>query len=242
VRILVGDVERVAVFGARVGGVRRARLDRIGHEPVVDELELGDMRRLGERRIGRRFVAERPDVAGIVGRGLMNRARRSGFRGIGDGGKNLVVDFDQLGRVARLRGALGDHHGNPLADVAHLALCERREGRLLHRLAVHIGDQPAAGQAADFRRRKVGAGVDGEDPVGRARFLGGNLSDGGVRVRRAQERGVRLARQRDVVGELPGAGEEAVVFLALDARADQRGVHSLPPMAFAPAMMLFTML
>jgi hypothetical protein len=41
---------------------------------------------------------------------------------------------------------------------------------------------------------------------------------------------------------LPGAGEETVVLFAQDARADQRGIHSFPPIARAPAMMLLTML
>src|SRR3954464_5912426 len=41
--------------------------------------------------------------------------------------------------------------------------------------------------------------------------------------------GVRLVGQRHVVGVLSGAGEEAVVFLARYARADEGSVHNLPP-------------
>src|SRR5919107_445418 len=63
-----------------------------------------------------------------------------------------------------------------------------------------------------------------------------------VSVRRAQERRMRLPRQRDVIGELSGTGQETVIFLALDAGADERGFHIFPPIARAPAMMLFTML
>ena len=73
-----------------------------------------------------------------------------------------------------------------------------------------------------------------------------DVLDNGMGVRRAHERRIGLAGQRDVVGVLTGAGEEAVVLLALDARADQGrrggGIHNLPPIALAPATMLFTML
>src|SRR5688572_12584083 len=114
--------------------------------------------------------------------------------------------------------------------------------RLLHGLAVDVGDQPAARQPADLGAGEVRAGVDGEDAGRRLRLFDGYFPDAGVRVRRTHERGIRLVRQRDVVGVLPGAGQEAVVLLARDARADQRGVHIFPPIARAPAMMLLTML
>ena len=42
-----------------------------------------------------------------------------------------------------------------------------------------------------------------------------------MRVGAAEEAGVGLLRQSDVVGVLPGAGEKAVVFLALDRTADE---------------------
>ena len=49
-------------------------------------------------------------------------------------------------------------------------------------------------------------------------------------------------------GKVRYVGDHVAVVIAetldqaQDARADERGVHSLPPIAFAPAMMLFTML
>ena len=61
-------------------------------------------------------------------------------------------------------------------------------------------------------------------------------------VRRAHERRMALVGQGDVVGVLAGTGKEAIVLFARDARANKRGVHSLPPIALAPAMMLLTML
>src|SRR5216684_1669077 len=73
-------------------------------------------------------------------------------------------------------------------------------------------------------------------------LIHGNLLDPGVRVRRSHERCVRLPRQRDIVGIHAGAGEEAVILLALDPRPDQGRSHSLPAIARAPAMMLLTIL
>ena len=73
VRILIRDVQRVAVVGAVVARYRRARLDRIGHQAVVHELELGDVVRRGERLVDRAFVADRPDVAGVVRRHVVDR-------------------------------------------------------------------------------------------------------------------------------------------------------------------------
>ena len=116
---------------------------------------------------------------------------------------------------------VGDHHGDLVAHVAHLALREHRVGRLLHRLPVGRGDQPAAGQPVhlafdvlareDFRHARHGFGA-----------LHVHLAKGGVRVRRPHEHRVPLVRQVDVVGVLAGAGEEAHVLLAADGFADVR--------------------
>jgi hypothetical protein len=48
--------------------------------------------------------------------------------------------------------------------------------------------------------------------------LGVDRLDGGVRVRRAHEIGVGLARTVDVVGVAALAGDEANIFLATDGR------------------------
>ena len=77
-----------------------------------------------------------------------------------------------------------------------------------------------------------------------------DAADAGVGVRAADEVGVGLAGLADVVGVAPLAGDEALVLLADDARADAlrrpwRGysaawaVGALPP---AAAMMALTML
>ena len=129
VRILARDVQRVRVVGAAVRRDRGARLDRVGDQPVVDDVELRDVRRLGERRVDRRLVAERPRVA-LVARRLvvdLRRARLQRVDAVHDRGQHLVVDLDQLGGVLRLVARLGDHQRDLIADVAHLALAPARD-------------------------------------------------------------------------------------------------------------------
>jgi len=226
-RVLVGDVQRVAVIGAAVTSVRRARLDRIRNQPVVDELELGDVGRLGKGGVDRRLVAQRPDVAGVVRcdvvqhwRTLLSRLGRVDHRR-----QHVVVHLDQLGGVARLLLGLGNHDRDMVAHVAHLALREHRMRRLLHRLAVDVGDQPSAGQPAELGGGRILAGVHGEHARRLLRLVGLHRLDRRVRVRRAHERGIRLVRQRHVVGVLTRAGEKTVVLFALNPRADERCTH-----------------
>ena len=193
----------------------------------------------------------RPGVALVVRRDVVQR-RRALLRRLGridHRGQHVVVDLDQLGGVARRVLRLGDHYRDVVADVARLALRERRVRRLLHRLAVGAGDQPAAGQPADLAGGEVLAGVDRQHAGRLERLVLLDRLDLGVRVRRAHERGVGLPGQGDVVGVLPGAGEEAVVLFALDPSADQGCGHGwvswfylAAAMALEPAMIALTML
>ena len=115
VRVLVRDVERVAVVGAAVRRDRGARLDRVRDQPVVDDVELRDVRGLGERGVDRRLVAERPRVALVARRAVVDlrRARLQRVDAVDDRGQHVVVDVDQLGGVLRLVGRLGDRPARP---------------------------------------------------------------------------------------------------------------------------------
>ena len=116
---------------------------------------------------------------------------------------------------------LGDDQRDLVADVAHLALRQHRMRRLLHRRAVLAVDQPAAGQAADLGVGQVGAGEDVDDAGRLLRRVELDRADARVRMRRAQEHAVGLARQHDVVGVLAVAGEEAPVLAPAQALADR---------------------
>ena len=80
-------------------------------------------------------------------------------------------------------------------------------------------DHPAADQAADLVLGDVLAGED-MDVVAALQLGGVDALDVGMRVRRAHEHGVGLARAIDVVGVLALAGDEALVFLAPYWRSD----------------------
>ena len=150
----------------------------------------------------------------------LGRARRIGHRR-----QHAVVDDDRLGRVARLRQRLGDDDRNVVADIADLALGERRMRTGPHRRAVLVVNHPAADQPADLVGGEVVAGEDPQHTRHRSSGLGVDLFQRGVGMRRAQEIGVGLARPVDVVGVAALAGDEAVVFLAADGSADSGGGH-----------------
>jgi hypothetical protein len=62
-------------------------------------------------------------------RAVLMGGGRAGFQGIaaiGDGGKDIVIDIDQLGRVLGNIAAIGDDHADRFADMDDFALGERR--------------------------------------------------------------------------------------------------------------------
>jgi len=143
--------------------------------------------------------------------GSARLARRSG---VDDRRQHLVVDDDLLRGVLSLRQRLRDDGGDMVADVAHLALRQRRMRPDLHRRAVLREDRPAADQAADLVGGKVVAGEHGDHAGHASRLRRVELGDLGVRMRRAQEIRVSLAGAVQVVDVLALAGDEAKIFLA----------------------------
>ena len=162
--VLARRVERVVVGSGIVLADRRAGLDRVRHQPVVDEVDLGDVLRLREGGFRRVLVAEMPVEHGVVGRDVVHLDRR--FRrlgGVDDGRENIVIDHDRFRRVLGLGQRFGDHHRHVVAHIAHLALGEGRVRPGLHGTAVLGMDHPAADEAADLVRREVVAREDGDD-------------------------------------------------------------------------------
>ena len=220
-RVLARRQERVLVAGIVLAD-RAARLHRVGHQPVVDELERRDVVRALEGGVDLRLVVleEAPVEAEVRGQALMH-LRRIGLerRAHVDHRRQLVdVDLDRLGRVARLGERLGDHRGDWLADVAHHPLGEDRVPRLLLLRAVAARHLPRGRQAA--RVLEVVAGEDPEHPRHPRRRLGVEPGDPAARDVGAQEMGIGLARPVQVVGEPALAGQEAHVLAALQGRAD----------------------
>ena len=160
VRVLRCVPQRQAAAAGVVFGDCGARLHRIRHQPVVDELELGDVLGVLERGVGRIGVADVPVVDRVVRRDFVNerRALGGGLDGIDDRGQHLVIDHHLLGGVLGLRQRIGDHHGDRVADVIGLADGDRRVRRHLHRRAVLRQHSPAADQVAELVLGELRAG------------------------------------------------------------------------------------
>src|SRR6185312_198975 len=180
------------------------------------------MRGLGEGGTGCRFVAARP-AAHQVARRLVMDQRRAGCQRLrhgDDGGQALVVDHQQLGRVARLVERLrNDHRGN-VADMAYLADWHRQVRRFDMAIAVGVLDLADTGQVAELVGRGVLRGVDRHHAGHRQRFRLVDTGNACMRVRRAHEQHrERLARCR-VLGVAAAAGEEALVLAPRQRQAD----------------------
>ena len=220
-RVLAGHVEGVAVIGARVGRVRRARLDGIRHQAVVDEVELRHVRRLGKCCVDRALIAERPDVAGVVRRNIMDwlRITRRLLRlgGADHRWQCLIVDFDQLGCIARqFAGATGDG-GDRVADVAHAP----------HRECVVLDVRPRRGRKLEERvceDRDLVARERSVDTVELERLRDVDRLDPCMGVGRPDEVDVAHLVTLDVVEEDAFALDEALVLLARDVLPDEAGL------------------
>ena len=227
-RVLARRVEREGILALVPFADRRAGLHRIGNEAIVDEVDLRDVLRRREGRVGRGLVAEMPVVDCVVRRDIVNDgSRRLRFREIDDRRQDFVVDLDQFRRILRLRQGVGDDDGDMVAHIAHFALRKRRMRTRLHRRSVLGHDHPAADQPAD-----AGDVVAREDIDHTRRRLRGrrvDAADIGMRMRRPQEPGMRLARTVDVIDIAALAGDEPEIFLAAHRRADPRDTHGVPP-------------
>jgi hypothetical protein len=152
------------------------------------------------------------------------------LRRIGHRRQHFVLDVHLLRRVPGLGQAIGDDHGDRIADVTDLFAGERRMRRHLHRRAVLGMDHPAADEVADLVGGEIRAGEHrNARPLLHRRGI--HLDDLGVRMRRANEPGMALPRATEVVGIVPPAGDEPNVFLAAHRRADPGRAHGVPPSA-----------
>ena len=227
VRVLVGHIQRVVVGGAAVVADDGARLHGVGDQAVVRQVQLGDVCSAGKSGIDLRLVAQRPVVAMVVGRGIVQGSGLGGLGDVDNGAQHLIVHIDQLGGVLGLFQCFGHHHGNVVANVAHLVQRQDRVRRLLHGLAVGAGDQPAARQAANLGVSHV---LANQHIHHAGRGLGSfdvDALDAGMRMRRTHEHRVGLAGDVDVVGVLATAGEKAIVFFATDRCANVGQVNEV---------------
>ena len=217
---LRGDVEREA--SVLMDRHCRARLHRIDHDPVVDELEPGDVRGLRERLRDLLAVAVVIIERDIV-RCLLIEHRRARPRGrfrIGDGRQRIDVDLDRLGRVLGLQQRLRHHEGDRIADKAHLVGRQRMARRLLHRRAVAIVERYDAFERAVAGRIEIGAGIDPEHARHGAGRRAVDPANDAVRVAAAHHHRIDLAGQADIVGVAAFAADQLGILGAQHRLAD----------------------
>ena len=221
VRVLAGDVAGEAVAARIVDADRGPRLHGIRRQPIVDQVDPGDVGGLGERRVGGGLVAQLPIEDQVVRDLIVDQSR--GTVGIGHvhHGVDLgILDLERLAGVLGLPIAVGHDDGDRVADVTHLLQREERMRTRLHRRAVLGLDQPAADQPAQAVGLDVLAGEHGQH-AGHA--LGRGLVDAGdpgMGMRAAHEVGIGLPVLVDIVRIAASAGDEALVFPAANRDAD----------------------
>jgi len=218
VRVLTRHVDRHLAGRRVVGGEHRARFDRMRDQAVVAQVELHGVRGRGEGGVHRFALADLPVEGHVAGRLFVDRGSAAFESGhdVGHGVERFVVDGDPVGGVACEVAVLGDDDGHRVADVADRVGGDHRVRRRLE-----IRQQPADGHhARDAGGRDVARREHGEN-AGQG-FGGGGVdaADAGMRVRTANDRGMRHALDLQVVGVLAAAGDEGRVFPALDRGAE----------------------
>ena len=199
VRVLVGHVQRVFLGGAAVHANGGARLHRVGHQAVVHQIQLGNVGSRGKSGVHIAFVANRPFVAVVVGRCLVQRCTFGGVTHVHDGGQYVVFNVHGFGGVFGLLQRFSNHHRHLVAYVADFAYCQNGVRRLFHRRAIGAGDEPAARQAAHFSVNVLAG--ENFDHAGHGFGFGQVDSfEGGMRVRAAHEHGKCLVGLDNVVG------------------------------------------
>ena len=140
VRILGRGVKRVTRAVGMVLPDGGARLDRIGVDPIVDELDRDDVFGVAESGVGRFLAAHHQRHGDVVGR-LVPHRRRPGFDrilGRNDRRQRFVLDLDQFGGVPRLLQGFRHHERDPVADCADLVACENCPERAVALRSAHV--------------------------------------------------------------------------------------------------------
>ena len=125
---LARDVRRIPAIIRIPNANHPARLDRVGDDPVVVELQFDNMGRRGKCRIDRVSVSGMPieaDVARHLGRNFWRPGCARG-RGGRHRRQRAIVHHHPLGGVEGLDAGLGDDQRHRLADIANLAFGEHR--------------------------------------------------------------------------------------------------------------------
>ena len=143
--------------------------------------------------------------------------------GVDEGDERLVLDGDHLEGVGQEVRALGHHHGQRLAHVAHHVPGEHGhgEGPILMDARAPRHHRPAdLGQVGGCPHR--------DDAGALERLTGLDLQDARMGVGTPEHAQVQHARPREIVEEATGAHEKPVVVLAPGRGADEVGAGGHP--------------
>ena len=226
-RPLEAAMQRVFAGAGVVFAGDAARLQRVGGDAVDDEALLDHVRGAREGRVGRRLVAGLVEIRLVV-RAIVVELRRAGLERLArrhHRGTRRVVHGHALGRVPRKIERVGDHHRHRIADMHRPADRDGGAERQGHRAAVAL----LVGRHRRHRAEAVGAIVlAGQHGVHAGHLQRGariDAADVGVGVRRAHDRGVKLAGELEIVVVAPAAGEQARVFAPPHRLTDRKFAH-----------------
>ncbi len=227
VRVLRRIPERKRIGACIVLADGRARLDRIRHQPIVDELQPGHMLGRLDCAFGRSRISKMPAVNRVLGSNVVDlrSTLRLRLRRIDDRVQQLIIHFHLLCGIHGLRESLGNDHGHRIADEVGFAMRNGGMRRHLHGGAVLGGDHPPADETADLVGREIRASEHRQHSRHCTRSGGIDSFDVGVGMRRAQHEGISLPRTGNVIGVVGSTGDEAVIFFPAHWRADPGCAH-----------------
>ena len=168
-----------------------------------------------------------PDLRGTLLGGVLE---------LDHGRENLVLDLDELGRVARGSERLGNDKRDAIADEAHgVADEERLEGTVALGRAEILRHQ-VRGEAAELFRLGIGPGQHAKHVRRDLRLRDVDPFDARMRMGGKHEHAVALARQADVVDVLTFSQQEALVLHAPHSLPDAELGHLRLPLMFKMVM------
>ncbi len=213
---------------ARAGDFQRAgsvvpfreKPARLEHDRAVAlhlEFLAAPVGRGGKGRVGIAHDGAQPPHLVALRRGDDERRPRERLVAVDDGRKMLDVERHGARAVLGRGGALGDHHRDRLAHIAHLVLGddglqEMDEARDLQMLGADGDDRDVA---------DIGSGEDGDDARKRQRRARVDAAYAAARDRAAHDHGMQGARGRDVIDIDAAPGEEAEILAPRNGAADE---------------------
>ncbi len=219
---LAADMQGEAPGCRIVFGDRRTRLHGIDHDAAVDDVEAGDVGGAREG-FGDLFAVAIMKIEWNVVRDIVIDARRvvCGGRIQPHYRRQMIdVDRDGFGGVLGLHRGLRDDAGHRIADEAHLVGGERRARRLEHRRTVTVVERHHAFQGAVAGGREIGAGENCKHAGHGAGGGGIDRPNDAVGMVAANDDGMGLTGQCDVVGIASGAAHQYRILGAQHGLAD----------------------